>query len=177
MTIIFDILIIDEAHHSRARTYENSINKLNPRYTLGLTATPFRRDRLSLNNLFGEALVYYNVSRGIRNGYLAEVEYRMKGNNLDTKWITESSDKGYTIKQLNKKLFIPTQMEVICEEFIKYWKKYDRKIKKRLFGPLKYSFYQSVYMVEQSLKSILYDKYVYLLFRKISELRRNLKKN
>ena len=24
--IIFDILIIDEAHHSRARTYENSIN-------------------------------------------------------------------------------------------------------------------------------------------------------
>ena len=125
--IIFDILIIDEAHHSRARTYENSINQLNPRYTLGLTATPFRRDRLSLNNLFGEALVYYNVSRGIRNGYLAEVEYRMKGNNLDTKWITESSEKGYTIKQLNKKLFIPTQMEVICEEFIKYWKKYDRK--------------------------------------------------
>jgi putative colanic acid biosynthesis glycosyltransferase len=56
-------------------------------------------------------------------------------------------------------------------------KKYDRKIKKRQFGPLKYSFYQSVYIVEQSLKSILYDKYVYLLFRKISELQRNLRKD
>jgi len=125
--IIFDILIIDEAHHSRARTYENSINQLNPRYTLGLTATPFRKDRLSLNNLFGEALVYYNVSRGIKNGYLAEVEYRMKGNNIDIGWITENSEKGYTIKQLNRKLFIPTALEKICEEFIKYWKQYDRK--------------------------------------------------
>ena len=125
--IIFDILIIDEAHHSRARTYENYINNLNPRYTLGLTATPFRKDRLSLNNLFGEALVYYNVSRGIKNGYLAEVDYHLKGNNIDRNWIQENSQKGYTIKQLNKKLFIPITLEIICEEFIDYWKKYDRK--------------------------------------------------
>ena len=125
--LIFDILIIDEAHHSRARTYENSINQLNPRYTLGLTATPFRKDRLSLNNLFGEALVYYNVSRGIKKGYLAEVDYRMKGNNIDIDWIPKKSKKGYTIKQLNKKLFIPVALEKICEEFIAYWKKYDRQ--------------------------------------------------
>jgi len=124
---IFDVLIIDEAHHSRARTYENSINNLNPRYTLGLTATPFRKDRLSLNNIFGEVLVYYNVSLGIKNGYLAEVDYHLKGNNIDIDWVHENSQKGYTIKQLNKKLFIPTAMEKICEEFIFYWKKYDRK--------------------------------------------------
>jgi len=56
-------------------------------------------------------------------------------------------------------------------------KKHDQKIKKRLFGPSKYFFYQSVYIVEHSLKSILYDKYIYLFFRKISELQRNLKKS
>ena len=51
----------------------------------------------------------------------------MKGNNIDIDWIPKKSKKGYTIKQLNKKLFIPVALEKICEEFIAYWKKYDRQ--------------------------------------------------
>ena len=39
------MLIIDEAHHTRAQGWMKAIRKLNPRYLLGFTATPFRFDR------------------------------------------------------------------------------------------------------------------------------------
>ena len=123
---LFDIMIVDEAHHSRARTYENTINQLNPSYVLGLTATPYRTDRQTIFKIFGEPLIYYRVSDGIRRGFLSKVDYRLKGNNINVDWISEKSKKGYTIKQFNKKLFIPQLLEQVCDEFIKCWRENNR---------------------------------------------------
>ena len=39
------LLIIDEAHHTRAEGWMKAIKRLNPRFLLGFTATPFRFDR------------------------------------------------------------------------------------------------------------------------------------
>jgi len=41
------LLIVDEAHHIGARAFSQSMFKLCPRYTLGLTATPERKDGLT----------------------------------------------------------------------------------------------------------------------------------
>ena len=43
------ILIIDEAHHSIAPTWMETIQRLNPRYLIGFSATPFRQDREPLS--------------------------------------------------------------------------------------------------------------------------------
>lgn len=40
-----DILIFDEAHHTVAPTWLETINIIRPRYLLGLSATPFRQDK------------------------------------------------------------------------------------------------------------------------------------
>ncbi len=40
----FDYLIIDEAHHAAAETYQKVLTYFTPRFTLGLTATPERAD-------------------------------------------------------------------------------------------------------------------------------------
>ena len=40
-----DLLIIDEAHHTVAPTWLDSINLIQPRYLIGLSATPFRQDK------------------------------------------------------------------------------------------------------------------------------------
>lgn len=40
----FDLVIIDEFHHGPSMRYRKIIDHLNPRYTLGLTATPYRKD-------------------------------------------------------------------------------------------------------------------------------------
>lgn len=123
---IFDIVIVDEAHHARANTYCEVLDSLNPKYKIGLTATPYRTDGLSITEIFGRPLVYYNVSKGIKNKFLSEVDYKLRCDNIDNDWITEHSLKGYTIKQLNKKLFIYTREEKICELFIKYWEAENR---------------------------------------------------
>lgn len=47
-----DLIIIDEAHHSRASTYEQIIQCYPESVILGLTATPCRADGKGLNDLF-----------------------------------------------------------------------------------------------------------------------------
>lgn len=43
----FGMLVVDEAHHIAAQTFSQSVMKIRPRFTLGLSATPERRDGLS----------------------------------------------------------------------------------------------------------------------------------
>jgi DNA repair protein RadD len=52
----FDLVVIDEAHHARARTYQLIIAAYPDAVVLGLTATPARGDGRGLGNVF-EALV------------------------------------------------------------------------------------------------------------------------
>jgi superfamily II DNA or RNA helicase len=40
----FDVVIIDEFHHSAAKSYDKLLTRLEPKYLLGLTATPDRAD-------------------------------------------------------------------------------------------------------------------------------------
>ncbi len=42
----FGILVLDEAHHCPATTFTKVVSQFNPFYIFGLTATPYRRDKL-----------------------------------------------------------------------------------------------------------------------------------
>ena len=44
-----DILMIDEAHHTAAPGWIRTIERLNPRYLVGFSATPFRQDKEPLS--------------------------------------------------------------------------------------------------------------------------------
>jgi superfamily II DNA or RNA helicase len=119
--IHFDIVIVDEAHHAAADTFISTLEKINPKYLLGLTATPFRKDQRSIKKIFGEPLVKYDVIKALQNGYLSNIDYKIKNDNIDINWIAEESKKGYTVRQLNKKIFIPQRDEEVCETIFKYW--------------------------------------------------------
>jgi superfamily II DNA or RNA helicase len=119
--IQFDIVIVDEAHHAAADTFVSIINRINPNYLLGLTATPFRKDQRSIKKIFGEPLVKYDVIKALQKGYLANIDYKIKNDNIDIDWVTQESKKGYTIRQLNKRLFIPQRDEQVCDTIFKYW--------------------------------------------------------
>ncbi|NCI48483.1 DEAD/DEAH box helicase family protein [Sediminibacterium roseum] len=119
--LTFDVVIVDEAHHAAADTFIDVIQKIDPKYLLGLTATPFRKDQRSIKKIFGEPLVKYDVIKALKKGYLANIEYKIKNDNIDTSWISNESKNGYTVKQLNKKLFIPERDEEICDTIFKYW--------------------------------------------------------
>ncbi|MDE0241912.1 MAG: DUF3427 domain-containing protein [bacterium] len=48
----FDVVIIDEFHHAAASSYERLLERLRPRFLLGLTATPERTDGKSVLDWF-----------------------------------------------------------------------------------------------------------------------------
>ncbi len=72
----FDYIIVDEFHHAAAATYRRLIDHFQPRFLLGLTATPERTDGGDLLGLCGENLVYRcDLWDGIRRGLLAPFHY------------------------------------------------------------------------------------------------------
>ena len=72
----FDYVIVDEFHHASANTYRRLIGYLEPKFLLGLTATPERTDGADLLSLCGDNLVYRrDVVDGIRAGLLCPYAY------------------------------------------------------------------------------------------------------
>jgi DNA repair protein RadD len=63
------VLIIDEAHHSRARTYEKIIAAYPDAILLGFTATPARGDGRGLGNVFDHMIECPQVAEMIVGGY------------------------------------------------------------------------------------------------------------
>lgn len=54
----FNYIIIDEVHHSGAKTYQNLINYFKPDFLLGMTATPERSDDFDIYRLFDHNIAY-----------------------------------------------------------------------------------------------------------------------
>ena len=74
--LAFDYIVVDEFHHAAARSYRKLINYFEPRFLLGLTATPERTDGGNLLALCGENLVYRcGLVEGIRDGLLCPFHY------------------------------------------------------------------------------------------------------
>ena len=75
----FDVLVVDEAHHSSATTYRKILGHFNPRLTLGFTATPNRSDKVRLDDVFSRIIFQRDLRWGIENGYLSDI-YCMRAN-------------------------------------------------------------------------------------------------
>ena len=72
----FDYVVIDEFHHAAARTYRRLIDHFEPKFLLGLTATPERTDGGDLLSLCGGNLVYRcGAAEAIDRGFLASFRY------------------------------------------------------------------------------------------------------
>ncbi|MEZ9945322.1 DEAD/DEAH box helicase [Vibrio breoganii] len=72
----FDYIVVDEFHHASANTYLNILNYFEPKFLLGLTATPDRTDQADILSLCNNNLVFdRNLVHGIDNGILVPFHY------------------------------------------------------------------------------------------------------
>ena len=111
----FDYIIIDEAHHSPAATYSQIISYFQPRFILGITATPRRITRQENNfieKVFGKPLIDLDLAGALVRGYLSPVRYSVLCDNIDYEKL-KSVNRKLSIEQLNQKYFIPTKDEDI----------------------------------------------------------------
>ncbi len=116
---VFDLIIVDEAHHARANAFEVCLNHLKPRFLIGMTATPWRSDGLALEQMFGVPLAKVSLVDGMRLGYLSKVDYRLMCDNINWSEVSKMSKKKISVRDLNKRLFIPQRDDAIISEVMK----------------------------------------------------------
>ena len=123
----FDLVIIDEAHHSQSRLYLDLMDKLekscNPKF-LGVTATPERLDGALLKEVLYNCSYQISTLDLIRQKYLCDIEgLRIKTNiNIPN---LESRQSNFSIAYLYKHLATESRNNLIVESYEKEMK--DRK--------------------------------------------------
>ena len=103
----YNLIVIDECHHAPSDSFSALIEFLSPDFLLGVTATPWRGDGVSLRGLFGDPVYSMTVIEGIQQGFLADVDYKMLLDGVDWNEIHNLSRQGFTVKDLNQKLYVP----------------------------------------------------------------------
>ena len=68
-----DLLVVDEAHHDGAMSMATLHSCIAPKYVIGLTATPFRRDRVKL--CFEKVIRSCSIQRLVDDGYLSRYRH------------------------------------------------------------------------------------------------------
>lgn len=119
-----DLVIVDEAHHvGETGTYASLLNQIPEARRLGVTATPWRGDRFDIVQTFGDPVIRVSISDGMRKGYLSKVRYKIYTDNIDWDFVQASSERGYSMKDLNKRLFIPERDEAVRDHLNDVWQR------------------------------------------------------
>lgn len=71
----FGFVVVDEVHHTSAEVFSQALKKLNATYSLGLSATPKRRDGLTKVFLWHLGDIVYNISKRTDSVRVEIVEY------------------------------------------------------------------------------------------------------
>lgn len=114
----FDLVVVDEAHNALGSVYRQCVEQLKPKFLLGMTATPWRMDGQSLEALFGDPVASVSIVQGMKQGYLARVDYRLLADDIDWDRVPAISKKGLGIRDLNRRLFLPQRDEASVQAVI-----------------------------------------------------------
>ena len=70
----YDLIVIDEAHHCLAESYQNILKHFDTAKVLGVTATPDRGDMRSMGEVFENLAYEYTLPKAIKEGYLCRIK-------------------------------------------------------------------------------------------------------
>lgn len=123
----FDMVIVDECHHVGGQMYDMILRDLmagqpNGPFLLGLTATPWRPDDKDLTAYFGNPVVTVDIVKGLKEGFLSNVDYRMYTDNINWNSLARLSGKNFSPRQINRTLFITEWDDAVVYELQAVWK-------------------------------------------------------
>ena len=136
----FDYIIIDEVHHSGAKTYQTVIKYFKPKFLLGMTATPERTDDFDIYELFNHNIAYeirlydalkenllcpfhyFGISDITVDGEIINEKTSIKKLVVDERVnhiIEKSKYYGYSGEKLHGLIFVSRKDEaqILCEKF------------------------------------------------------------
>lgn len=120
----FSYVVVDEIHHGTAPSYRKIIDYFQPKFLLGLTATPHRMDSKDVFSLCDYNRVYeVDLFSAINRGWLVPYKYYgIYDATVDYQNITWLNGK-YVEKELEKALSISKRAELIIKQYRRYRRK------------------------------------------------------
>ena len=125
-----DLVIIDEAHHALAKTYQMLWTAWPEAKFLGLTATPYRMSGDGFTDLFEVLVDSWSVKQFIADGWLSPYDYySIRPDSEEQKEIDSLKKRGadgdFQMKELREKLDVRPSIERLYESFERF--AYDKK--------------------------------------------------
>ena len=112
----FDYLIIDEAHHATAESYQKLLRYFRPKFTLGLTATPDRADGLSALEVFRNAAHRLSLRKAIEKGELVPIRCVRVRTNIDLSRVRFNQIQ-YNRRDIEESVLVPSRDQLIVDAY------------------------------------------------------------
>ncbi|WP_433490598.1 DEAD/DEAH box helicase family protein [Nocardia grenadensis] len=129
----FGLVIVDECHHLGMQAYDSVLDELSAgdggAFLVGLTATPWRPDGQALHRWFDRPVVDVDIVRGLRQGYLANVDYQMYTDNIDWDRLARDAPQlgvRLTPRGINRTLFIDEWDDAVVNRLAEAWGEQQR---------------------------------------------------
>jgi superfamily II DNA or RNA helicase len=112
----FTYLVIDEAHHATAESYQKLLRYFRPRFTLGLTATPDRADGLSALEVFRSAAHRLSLREAVELGELVPIRCVRIRTNIDLSRVRFNQIQ-YNRRDIEETVLVPSRDQLIVETY------------------------------------------------------------
>lgn len=119
------MIIVDEAHHSLATSYQDVFIRSHKALKIGMTATPCRMKQASFRTLFSRLITSPSIKDFILHGYLAPCNYVVIGEKSTEQQIVNlltdrSGDGDYSVKEMEEKLNVTDVIRRLYNSVVKY---------------------------------------------------------
>ncbi len=146
----FDLIVVDEFHHAAAPTYERLLNHFEPRFFLGITATPDRMDNKDVYALCdGNVAISIHFLDAIERNWLSPFHYFGVYDDTDYSAIpwrgTRHSEKELMQVQLR---------EDFAQKILAAWQQHKQTRTIVFCSSVKQAQYMNAYFVEQGVSSM-----------------------
>ena len=130
LSITPNLVIIDEAHHALAKTYQMLWTAWPKARFLGLTATPYRMSGDGFTDLFEVLVDSWSIKRFIADGWLSTYDYySIRPDSEDQRMIDSVKKRGadgdFQLKEMREKLDVRPSIERLFESFERF--AFDKK--------------------------------------------------
>jgi superfamily II DNA or RNA helicase len=112
----FSYLIIDEAHHATAESYQHLLRYFQTQFTLGLTATPDQADGQSALEVFRNAAHRLSLREAVENGELVPIRCVRVETNIDLTRVRFNQVQ-YNRRDLEETILVPSRDRFIVDTY------------------------------------------------------------
>ncbi len=112
----FGYLVVDEAHHASAKSYQAVLRYFDPQFLLGLTGTPDRADGQNALDVFRNTAHRMDLETAVNKGVLCDVRAFRVQTNVDLRRLRFNGNL-YSQKDLEDRVTVPSRNRLIVDTY------------------------------------------------------------